>query len=183
MLQRDNINALQQLLIDGGGKAFDLVPKLLSRVIEERQWQNHTDKHGEPFKSFEAFARHPYWQGLEASIDDLRAYCRKHPDVSRLIDAEVDPLAKDGGDRRSREYQVDNIKPKTKGGTSATYILKRLKRDRPDLFARVTAGELSANAAAIEAGWRKQPSALEQLRKAWKRATEKERKAFLEEVW
>jgi hypothetical protein len=29
--------------------------------------------------------------------------------------------------------------------------LKRLKRDRPDLFQRVVAGELSAHAAAIEA--------------------------------
>lgn len=182
MLPRDSINTLQQLLIDGGGKAFDLVPKLLSRVIEERQWQNHTDKHGEPFKSFEAFATHPYWQGLESSIDDLRAYCRKHEKVARLIDAEVDkqPTKAEAGAKGGRgKKAVCN----TKSFAGATYILKRLKRDRPDLFARVIAGELSANAAAIEAGWRKSPSALDQLRKAWKRATEKERKAFLEEVW
>ena len=34
-----------------------------------------------------------------------------------------------------------------------TYALKRLKRDRTDLFDKVIAGELSANAAAIEAGF------------------------------
>ena len=38
---------------------------------------------------------------------------------------------------------------------SAAYWLARLRRDRPDLAERVTAGELSINAASIEAGFRK----------------------------
>jgi len=45
-----------------------------------------------------------------------------------------------------------------KGGTAKTYTLRRLARDRPDLLDRVEAGELSANAAAIEAGFRSKPS-------------------------
>lgn len=40
-------------------------------------------------------------------------------------------------------------------GTGETYTLARLRRDRPDLAKRVAAGELSANAAAIEAGFRR----------------------------
>jgi hypothetical protein len=43
-------------------------------------------------------------------------------------------------------------------GTTATNTLRRLKRDRPDLAERVVAGEISANAAAIEAGFRKPPA-------------------------
>ena len=42
-------------------------------------------------------------------------------------------------------------------GTSRAYVLARLKRDRPDLAQRVIDAELSANAAAIEAGFRKKP--------------------------
>jgi hypothetical protein len=42
-------------------------------------------------------------------------------------------------------------------GNQRAYILARLHRDRPDLAQRVEAGELSANAAAIEAGFRKKP--------------------------
>jgi len=38
---------------------------------------------------------------------------------------------------------------------TAAYFLSRLERDRPDLAVRVWRGELSANAAAIEAGLRK----------------------------
>ena len=40
-------------------------------------------------------------------------------------------------------------------GRGATYQMKRLRRDRPDLFGRVVAGEMSPNAAAIEAGFRR----------------------------
>jgi hypothetical protein len=39
-------------------------------------------------------------------------------------------------------------------GTSVAYTVRRLSRERPDLLARVEAGEMSANAAAIEAGFR-----------------------------
>ena len=42
-------------------------------------------------------------------------------------------------------------------------MLKRLKRDRPDLAERVVAGEMSAHAAAIEAGFRKKATAAEQV--------------------
>jgi len=54
----------------------------------------------------------------------------------------------------------DNINSvsEPKGGTGKTYTLRRLARDRPDLLDRVEAGELSANAAAIEAGFRSKPS-------------------------
>jgi hypothetical protein len=41
----------------------------------------------------------------------------------------------------------------TSQGTSRAYTLDRLQRERPDLFAEVVAKRLSANAAAIEAGF------------------------------
>jgi hypothetical protein len=42
-----------------------------------------------------------------------------------------------------------------KGGTSSTYTIARLKRDNPELAERVVNGELSANKAAIQAGFRR----------------------------
>jgi hypothetical protein len=39
-------------------------------------------------------------------------------------------------------------------GTSEGYALKRLHRERPDLHARVVAGELKANTAMVQAGLR-----------------------------
>jgi hypothetical protein len=42
-------------------------------------------------------------------------------------------------------------------GTSDSYAHARLRRDRPEIHARVLAGEISANAGMIEAGFRKKP--------------------------
>ena len=60
------------------------------------------------------------------------------------------------------DVPVANANGRPKGNMSATHvrqdektadsILARLKRDDPDMARRVIAGELSANAAAIEAG-------------------------------
>jgi hypothetical protein len=59
----------------------------------------------------------------------------------------------------------DNIRevPTRQYGTSLTDTLRRLHRDRSDLYAKVIAKEMSANAAAIEAGFRKKPTPYEQI--------------------
>jgi hypothetical protein len=52
------------------------------------------------------------------------------------------------------QHTVDNdniMKPEE--GDSRSYGVSRLKRERPELFADVVAGKLSANAAAIKAGF------------------------------
>jgi hypothetical protein len=63
--------------------------------------------------------------------------------------------AEHGGDRRSEEAQdqVDNVNSKD-GGNSESYAIRRLKRDAPELAEQVLDGKMSANAAAVEAGFR-----------------------------
>lgn len=157
MTSHDRIDHLIQVMMDGGEKAFDIVPTILAKVIEERLWESRPDKDGVPFRSFEAFSTHRLWQGLESSIDDLLAYCRKHPEVQRLIKAEVDQpdTPEEAGAKGGRGNKAtDNISGFSHG-TSSAYALKRLKRDAPELFRKVVDGEMSANAAAIEAGFRR----------------------------
>ena len=51
---------------------------------------------------------------------------------------------------------VDNIHNSTRpSGTSSSAALRRLRTHRPDLHARVNAGDLSPHAAMIEAGFRR----------------------------
>lgn len=159
-MPHDSIRDLQRLMIDGGEKAFDLVPTVLANVIKEKRWADKTDKDGKPFASFEAFVSHKLWYGLESSIDDLLAYCRKHREVQKLILDEVQPVAGHGeiGGGHTRGDNVTSAPRKR--GNSATYTLRRLKRDRPDLADKVINGDLSANAAAIEAGFRHKPKKL-----------------------
>ena len=66
--------------------------------------------------------------------------------------------------------------------TATIYRQRRLKADHPDLWAQVEAGEKSTHAAAIEAGIVKVPGVLEQLRKLWAKATDADRRTFMEEI-
>ena len=63
------------------------------------------------------------------------------------------------GNENASKNNPDTIKLVSRRGygTFRAYVLARLKGDRPDLAQRVIDGELSANAAAIEAGIRKKP--------------------------
>jgi hypothetical protein len=105
--------------------------------------------------------------GLDPEMVDLalRGLTLTRPDAAVGIDDAI-VLGQRGGDRRSVAFkdQSDNVTLKERGNARA-YVLARLDRDRPDLAERVRADELSANAAAIEAGWRKQPTPLERIYK------------------
>ena len=85
-------------------------------------------------------------------------------------DAKKNPLPKHGapiGNKLASKNEGDNVtsvskpdKPKSLRGNSEAYTLKRLSRDRPDILARIEAGEISANQGAIEAGFRDKPVVL-----------------------
>jgi len=51
-----------------------------------------------------------------------------------------EPLAKHGGDRMTSSQASLSDKLENKGGTSESYLFRRLKRDRPDLAEKVIAG-------------------------------------------
>ena len=149
--ESDPVIVLQQEMGRGSVKLFNLVPLILREVIEDRLWAGRIDKKsGKPFATFEAFVVHRLQEGLESTVDDLLAYCRKEPEVQAMIRGELAAAPAHGGARA--QEQVANSK--LGSGTEATYTLRRLKRDAPELAARVIAGEISAHAAAIEAGFR-----------------------------
>lgn len=92
---------------------------------------------------------------------------------------------KRGGDRRSESFKVDhvNIEKTERGGNGAAYLLRRLARLGGDWIERYEAGEFaSVRQAAIAAGIVKVPSVLDQLRRLWAKASEADRRTFMEEV-
>jgi len=66
--------------------------------------------------------------------------------------------------------------------TATIYRQRRLKADHPELWAEVEAGTKSTHAAAIAAGIVKVPSVLDQLRKLWAKASDADRRTFMDEV-
>jgi hypothetical protein len=112
----------------------------------------------------EVLIQHELWKELE--FESMYAYIEHMiPDAWDHI-AEVDQVreqlkpikaeaTKDdqrGGDRRSEDFKVDNVN--FDKGNSQQYTLRRLARDHVELFDQVKSGALSANAAAIKAGFR-----------------------------
>jgi hypothetical protein len=95
-------------------------------------------------------------QGCGSEPEKVEALLRDDPDV--LTEWREATTAQHGGDRVNGKSKNNNIILAPIQGTSRSYTLDRLKRERPDLFRRVVKKELSANAAAIKAGWRKKPS-------------------------
>ena len=93
-------------------------------------------------------------EALAAANDAPCVSPTQRPSSALTTAAPVVVLGKQGGDRRSGAVRGQPCATRLKYGTAAHW-LARLDRDRPDLAQRVRAKEISANAAAIEAGFRK----------------------------
>lgn len=163
-----------------GKSEVEKIPNDIEKLLTNDLWKQARSENDEPYERWQDFRadKGPYGLGVN-DPQILFQICINHFAVlTKLRQAEK---GQEGGDKRSENITCDNITG-AKTGTSRAYTLSRLERDRPDLFEQVCAGELSANAAAIEAGWRKKPTPLDQLRKAWTNATKQQRNKFMKEM-
>jgi len=79
---------------------------------------------------------------------------------------------KDKQQGKRNDLLPDNVR-KSSGGNDTTYALRRLARDKPELLDKIEAGELSVNAAAIQAGIRKKPTPEDQCLRAFRKCSDK----------
>ena len=147
------VNSAAQML-SSGDVNLDTMPQLILRIINEDMWRQRAipQKRWEltrEFGSFEQFVTTTPLDGLGTTAQTLRDLCRR--DVC-AIDA-IDRATQHEGGRPAETW--DNVPGFiAPGGNSQAKALRRLRKDRPDLHARVLAGELSAHAAAVAAGFR-----------------------------
>ena len=149
------INDAQQVLGRGEADLINVLPKVIERIIEDGLWRDCTTKEGEPFQSFQHFCEYKLWWGLECPIDRMVDYCKYSDSCTKLLLAEVPALGEHGDGPGRGNKRPDNVRSFNEYGNDSNYTLKRLKRDHPELAQAVINGELSANAAAIQAGFRK----------------------------
>jgi len=155
------VERLQKTL--GSEEMLRLFPSWLALVLEEGMWRSFCNTGTyEPYEwtEFDAFvkAKQPRGLGFKGGEKQLREECRFYAEqgdedaVKALaaLDGMLPAQGKHGG-KRAKDGQVGNT---NLTGSTRTYSLARLKRDRPDLAALVIAGKMSAHAAAIEAGFR-----------------------------
>jgi hypothetical protein len=90
-----------------------------------------------------------YEERMKRTVGDLDAAAKARAQADPESPKYVDPR---GGRPRKGETR-DNVP--SSGGNRKDKALRRLARERPDLLERFEQGELSANAAALEAGFRR----------------------------
>lgn len=175
-IDNQNICASCEQAIRHGVGRLDAVPGLIKRIIKEELWRERKVETGEivKLKSFRELITAKPYAGWDTDPAKIEAVIRDDPEVLTLWEKEMQV------GKGTRTDLVDNINHvRASKGTSRAYTASRLKRDRPDLFAKVVAGKLSANAAAIKAGFRKKKTALEQLNYWWGKASKEEREEFI----
>ena len=97
--------------------------------------------------------------------------------------AQAHELPRHGEIGNGRNRGANSTSTLKRGSTDASYLARRLKRDHPAIFAQLAAGQYrSVREAAIAAGLVKTKTSLDRLRADWRRATQEERRTFLDEV-
>lgn len=178
LILRDQVHdALYQSLHEGEF-GLKVVPELIKQAIQQEVWKerivHQIGKEIPPFPSFRSYieARPP--NGLGATVRLVERMIEDPETLAFFRDAVTAPR---GGDRKSEAaIKDDNVIVDPEQGNSRAYTLARLRRERPDLFDRVKAGEMSANGAAREAGWRKPSEPLQRVLNLLRKLSEIDRR-------
>lgn len=142
---------------------IDTFPKMLEQIIDNDCWKRRLLRSYNTICEFDYFgefitAELP--RGLNTTVDNIRIALTRFPvvwdKVERLLERR--PGNPTGRNQYSEEGTFDNIQDsstKAPTGTSKAATMRRLRKDAPELAEKVIEGELTANAAAILAGFRK----------------------------
>ena len=128
-----------------GGGALSDVPDLLKRVLAEEAWRDFVTRRGEhvTHERFADFVAMPPLKGLGSDIDLVRRIIATDNEALDLLDQAL-----------QNPTGLHNIQASAPTGTSQNAALRRLRKNAPELHSEVLAGNLSAHAAMVKAGFR-----------------------------
>jgi hypothetical protein len=144
------VRSVAQSLLRGGA-ALRTIPTGVKTLIERDAWRHFTTEAGHEVRHdrFEDFVTTAPLEGLGATVEQLERLCADDVEASHALRSALKRQAGRGS------KSTNNISRNTIQGTARAYTLDRLSREAPDLYEEVKAKNLSANAAAIKAGFRK----------------------------
>jgi hypothetical protein len=132
-------------------EGIDSTPAILRRVLDEDAWRDRLEHRIDgryTFDTFEEFAEAKPLDGLGMHVADIEAILKVRDEHDLL--RQLREACKHQGKRNLRNNVTEARRGNSRSGT-----LDRLHREHRKLYDQVIAGELTANAAAIEAGFRK----------------------------
>lgn len=135
-----------------GEHGLSTVPGLLKRVLAEGAWREFETLRGELIhhERFADFVTLAPLKGLGASVDLVRRVIEDDAEAVDLLDQ---ALQGKSGTRTDLGNNVPEVaRPE---GNTKEKALRRLRKDAPELHADVLAGNLTAHAAMVKAGFRR----------------------------
>ena len=152
------------------GCSLEEIPQFIKKIINENRWQRRYVKHlGEliEFDSFEEFITTAPPEGMDTTIQSIKDLCQHDLDAQKAIDEALQRPA--GGNNnpegiggKSHKEIIDTFnnvkvdKVLAPVGNSPAAGLRRLRKDRPDLYEQV-GKNMTVNQAMVEAGFRETP--------------------------
>lgn len=131
-----------ELTRTGGDPSF--LFELLEGIVQRKDWNNLLDEDGNPVGSLRRLIEAPLPTGCGQSAKKIVALLKVEHRYER------------NSEWRERMKALRKAIEKELGvSTQRSKIIEKLEDQHPDLAAKVSAGEISANAAAIEAGYRR----------------------------
>jgi hypothetical protein len=203
LVARWDVIAATQHAVRYGGASLRNVPGLLKRVIREETWKEYVVPSGEvmQFEAFTAFVESQW--GLDTTLAMIQNICkedleaidwidkatRRKPGPKKSVPQDKTPDESQGSllleesvidDYRHNMTVIPNSEKLR--GTSRAYALRRLRKHKPTIHARVLAGELSPRQGMIEAGFLHPPTPLDMLHRYWRQVSPEDRLRFLTEM-
>jgi hypothetical protein len=157
--------------------------KQLREAVPGKPWQAWPPERpwGTPDRWARALVGLP-WSKLMGIVRELDEQAARELEVIAAPEVVEQEIGKGKAGPGRGKKTADDVS-RLSHGNSATYLAARLKRDHPEIAARVERGEFkSIRAAATEAGIVKKPDTLKQLLRLWDAASEEERAAFRQRI-
>lgn len=161
--------------VDQGSSRLQSIPKLIKKILQTEAWRRRMHK-GRLFEHerFLDFLTTKPFAGCGYNPDQVEALIKDDPETLAMWRKAVAPGQGFRSDLANFVYNVNEVK--TSKGNSRAYTLDRLSRESPGLYEAVCRGELSANRAAIKAGFRKPPNPFSQIKKLLPKLSDSERR-------
>lgn len=169
LILNDSIVSSLQRLVRSGRHEMENLPEYIKILVREDAWrERYSEVLGRmvTFSRFADFVAADIPDGLGTDIETVKKLIRDDNDARDAVDRAMEGKQGARTDLLDNIQEVNNTEAPT--GTSSDAAIRRLRKHAldaetgeilderiHDLYERVLAGELSPNAAAIEAGFRK----------------------------
>lgn len=156
----ENEQAFQVMcsLISRGSFALKYLPAAIEKIIDNRAWEEREVEPGRIVRmnSLIELITTPPIDGMGEDPAKIEAILKRDNEDSDVLVKWRAAMLKPEGRPKGTADTVDNVNGiERSSGNSATYTAARLAKDFPELYQRVKNNELTRNAAAIMAGFRK----------------------------